>query len=150
MTTDKADMMQSSRIKTLTLRLAGTLAATAALGLNALGALAQTKPPGQPPPGGKPVISMPAATVQPAWDGRWSGSFGARSDVSVTFSGERITGVSFLGQPLTVTSTSVSGGIATMSGPDFSLTLTRIGPTNAQGIYENNRKEKAAVLLTKS
>lgn len=102
---------------------------------------AQTKPP---------AASAPAVTAQPAWDGRWSGSFGARSDVSVTFSAERITGVSFLGQPLTVTSTSVNGGIATMSGPDFSLTLTRIGPSSAQGIYENNRKEKAAVLLNKS
>jgi hypothetical protein len=111
---------------------------------------AQTKPPGTPP--AKPVSTLPAAApvAQPAWDGRWSGSFGARSDVSVTFSGERITSVSFLGQPMTVTSTSVNGGIATLSGPDFALTLTRIGPTSAQGIYENNRKEKAAVLLSKS
>lgn len=113
----------------------------------------QTKPPGTNPPPAKPVLSLPAAAApvaQTAWDGRWNGSFGARLDVSVTFSGERITGVSFLGQPLTITSTSVSGGIAAMSGPDFSLTLTRIGPASAQGIYENNRKEKAAVLLNKS
>lgn len=98
------------------------------------------------------MLSLPAVApaAQQAWDGRWNGSFGARSDISVTFSGERIIGVAFLGQPLTVTSTSVNGAIATMSGPDFSLTLTRIGPTSAQGIYENVRKEKAAVLLSKS
>lgn len=114
--------------------------------------MAQTKPPSGNAPPPKPVLSLPAVApaAQTAWNGRWSGSFGARSDVSVTFSGERISGVSFLGQPMTVTSTSVNGGIATMSGPDFSLTLTRIGPNSAQGVYENNRKEKAAVLLTRS
>jgi uncharacterized protein with FMN-binding domain len=133
--------------------LTGATAATLGILVFAGFALAQTKPPAGGAAAPKPVLSMPAAAApaaQPAWEGRWNGSFGARSDVSVTFSGERITGVSFLGQPLTVTSTSVAGGVATMSGPDFSMTLTRIGPTTAQGIYENNRKEKAAVLLNKS
>lgn len=125
------------------------LAATVGLMLQIATGLAQTKPPAATP--AKSVLSLPAApAAQAAWDGRWNGRFGARSDVSVTFSGERITGVSFLGQPLTVMSTSVNGAIAKMSGPDFSLTLTRIGPASAQGIYENNRKEKAAVLLSRN
>jgi hypothetical protein len=132
--------------------LAVLLATAAIQAILTVGSMAQTKPPGSTAPAAKPVLSLPAAApaAQPLWDGRWNGSFGARSDVSFTFSGERITGVAFLGQPMTVTSTSVTGGIATMSGPDFSLTLTRIGPASAQGIYENNRKEKAAVLLNKS
>ncbi|MGL4438976.1 MAG: hypothetical protein ACRCUE_06865 [Bosea sp. (in: a-proteobacteria)] len=132
-------------------RFARVLAITCGTLVMAGVAFAQPKPPVGNVPSPKPVLSLPAKApaAQSIWEGRWSGSFGARSDVSVTFSGERITGVSFVGQPLTVTSTSVNGGIATMSGPDFSMTLTRIGPASAQGIYENNRKEKAAVLLNK-
>ena len=111
---------------------------------------AQPKPPTGPAP--KPAMAVtvpdkPAAV--PPWDGRWNGTFGARSDVAVLISSEKVTGVTILGQPMAVSSATISGLIATISGPDFSLTMTRIGPTNATGVYENNRKEKASVLLTR-
>jgi hypothetical protein len=133
----------------------------AALGLAALPALAQTKPP-QPAatapaataPAAKPTLSLPAAspaaTAAPSWNGSWSGAFGARSDIVVTISGDKVAGVALLGQPLTVTTSNITPTTASMSGPDFSLTLTKVSPASAQGSYENNRKEKASALFSKN
>jgi hypothetical protein len=109
--------------------------------------LGQTKP--ATPPAALPVLTLPGAAA-PAWDGRWSGSFGARSDMVVTITKGSVSGVALLGQPLVVTSSSVSGDTVTASGPDFSLTLRKVAPTNAQGTYENNRKEKASALFSRN
>jgi hypothetical protein len=67
-----------------------------------------------------------------------------------TISGEKITGASLLGQPLAMTSSSVSAGTASASGPDFSLSLTRVAPTSAQGAHENNRKATATALFSQN
>jgi len=119
----------------------------AALGLAILPVSAQTKPP--PPgataiaPSAKPTLSLPAAsptaTAAPSWNGSWSGAFGARSDIVVTISGEKVAGVALLGQPLTITASSITPTVASMSGPDFSLTLTKVSPASAQGAFENIR-----------
>jgi hypothetical protein len=137
----------------------------AALGLAMSPAWAQTKPP-QPPatapaaasPATRPTLSLPAAsaattpaaTAAPSWNGSWKGAFGARSDIVVTISADKVTGVALLGQPLTITSSSLTATTASVSGPDFSLTLTKVAPTSAQGAYENNRKEKASALFSKN
>jgi hypothetical protein len=114
----------------------------AALGLAVLPVSAQTKPP---PPG----ATAPTATA-PSWNGSWSGAFGARSDIVVTISLDKVARVALLGQPLTITASSITPTVASMSGPDFSLTLTRVSPGSAQGAYENNRKEKASALFSKN
>jgi hypothetical protein len=103
-------------------------------------------------PGTAPAATPSAApAAQPAsWDGRWSGSFGARSDIVVQIAAGKVTSVTLLGQPLTIASNSVSDGSATVSGPDFSLSLTRVAPTSAQGTYVNNRNEKATALLSRN
>ena len=132
-----------------------------ALGLAVLPVSAQTKPPppgATPPtataPSSKPTLSLPAAgptaAAAPSWNGSWSGAFGARSDIVVTISGDKVAGVALLGQPLTITASSITPTVASMSGPDFSLTLTKVGPANAQGAYENNRREKASALFSKN
>jgi len=132
-----------------------------AFGLAVLPAWAQTKPP-QPAatapaataPAAKPTLSLPAASptaaAAPSWNGSWSGAFGARSDIVVTISGDKVAGVALLGQPLTITASSITPTVASMSGPDFSLTLTKVSPASAQGSYENNRKEKASALFSKN
>ncbi len=133
----------------------------AALGLAVLPVSAQTKPP--PPgatapaataPSAKPTLSLPAASpaaaAAPSWNGSWSGAFGARSDIVVTISGDKVAGVALLGQPLTITTSNITPTTASMSGPDFSLTLTKVSPASAQGSYENNRKEKASALFSKN
>jgi hypothetical protein len=112
----------------------------AAFGLAVLPVSAQTKPP---PPGA-------TAPTAPSWNGSWSGAFGARSDIVVTISLDKVAGVALLGQPLTITASSITPTVASMSGPDFSLTLTRVSPASAQGAYENNRKEKASALFSKN
>ena len=94
----------------------------------------------------------PAAPAQQAviWDGRWNGSFGARADIVVNIAGNKVVSITLIGQPLWIATSTVSGSSVSISGPDFSLTMTRLAPTNAQGSYENNRKEKAAALLSKT
>jgi hypothetical protein len=109
--------------------------------------LGQTKPAA--PAAASPVLTLPGA-VPSSWDGRWSGSFGARSDMVVTIARGTVSGVALLGQPLVVTTSSVSGDSVTAGGPDFSLTLRKVAPTNAQGTYENNRKEKASALFSRN
>lgn len=109
--------------------------------------LGQTKPAA--PASSSPVLTLPGVPA-PTWDGRWSGSFGARTDMVVTIARGAVSGVALLGQPLVVTSSSVSGETVTASGPDFSLTLRKVAPTNAQGSYENNRKEKATALFSRN
>jgi len=63
-----------------------------------------------------------------------------------TISGGKITGISLLGEPLVVTSSSVQASAAS-SGPDFSLTLTCVPPNSAKGTHENNPKEKTTALF---
>ncbi len=84
------------------------------------------------------------------WDGRWSGSFGARSDIVVNIAGNKVVSVTLIGQPLSISASMVSGNVVSMSGPDFLMTMTQVAPTNAQGTYENNRKEKATALLSRN
>lgn len=129
------------------------LAAFLVASIAAFSATAQQKPGG--PVSGAATAKPAAAPTGPianatSWDGHWAGSFGARTDMVVTISGEKITGVSLLGQPLAVTSSSVSAGAASASGPDFSLSLTRVAPASAQGTYENNRKDKATALFSRN
>jgi hypothetical protein len=109
----------------------------------------QVKPPGVAPP---VSASKPAPPVQQAiiWDGRWSGSFGARSDIVVNISGNKVVSVTLIGQPLSIAASTVAGNAVSISGPDFSMTMTQVAPANAQGTYENNRKEKATALLSKN
>ncbi len=128
------------------------LAVLLAASFAAVTANAQQKP-GGPPSGvttAKPAAALAPAATATSWDGHWNGSFGARTDMVVMISGEKITGISLLGQPLAVTSSSVSAGAANAGGPDFSLSLTRVAPNSAQGTYENNRKEKATALFSRN
>ncbi len=110
---------------------------------------AQTKPSGTTP-SASPAKPATSAQQDMSWDGRWSGSFGARSDIIVSIAGNKVVSVTLIGQPLSVSSSAVSGNAVSISGPDFSMTMTRVAPTSAQGTYENNRKDKATALLSKS
>ena len=103
-------------------------------------------------PSAKPTLSLlaasQAAAAAPSWNGSWSGAFGARSDIVVTISGDKVAGIAWLGQPLTITTSSITPTTASMSGPDFSLTLTKVSPVSAQGAYGTNRQEKASALFS--
>lgn len=123
-----------------------------------LPAPAQTKPPAatlsapstKPAAPAQEAAKQEIATLEAAtWDGRWSGSFGARSDIVVEIVGNKTVSVTLIGQPLSIASSTVSGNAISISGPDFSMTMTRVAPANAQGTYENNRKEKATALLSR-
>jgi len=100
------------------------------------------------PPGGSGGSG--SSETASSWNGRWAGAFGARSDIVVTITAGKVASVTLLGQPLTVATSAITGDSATMSGPDFSLSLKRVAPGSAQGTYENNRKERATALLTRN
>jgi hypothetical protein len=131
----------------MSLKLWASLICAATLASGA--AFATGKPSSVPP---RPPVVAPAAPAPqpPSWDGTWSGSFGARLDVAVTISGQRVTGVTFFGAPAPVISSTVSGNTVNITLSDFSLSMTRFTATAAQSIYENRRNEKAVTLLNKS
>jgi hypothetical protein len=99
-------------------------------------------------PAASAATASPAAQVQ-AWEGRWTGVFGARTDMTVTISGGKVTAVAVLGQPLTVVSSTVTPMTVSASGPDFKIDLARFTVTAGQGIYENARQEKAIAAFQK-
>jgi cytoskeletal protein RodZ len=125
-------------------------------------AMGAGQPAGARPAATAPVAATPAnpaaaaAGAQPStvsqtllWEGRWSGTFGARTDMTITVSGGRVTAVTLLGQPMTITTSTVTAMAASASGPEFRIDLARFTATAGQGIYENARREKAIAAFQK-
>lgn len=82
-----------------------------------------------------------------AWDGAWTGSFGARTDVVADVVAGKVVAVKILGQDLSIGRCEVTAAAVNVSGPDFSLELTRVSEDDARGAYVNRRKERASTLF---
>ncbi len=91
-----------------------------------------------------------ADCVTISWDGTWRGSFGARADLVLIFEEGDLVEALFLGQPMQVALRSGDDERVVLSGPDGSLTLTRMTGGSAQAIYVNLMGKKASALLTRA
>lgn len=84
------------------------------------------------------------------WIGIWTGSFGARTDLSLIVSDDGAFEIVLLGHPVQITRAEFAATMCMFSGSDIALTLERIDNASAQGSYVNAAGRKATALFRRA